>query len=147
VSTATASLEIVAESEVVGRKLYGAESNPYYAAPQRRVVTVRITRNVEGIYRVTAVLPNHNTEYASALFTSEAEAREDANRVYLFVRDVFHGQMRDDEGSRIAGSEGHSLCPTCGRYDTLKTEQQAWGAATTCGRGECSYDHFYSIGD
>jgi hypothetical protein len=138
--------ETIAESTVVGRVLYGGESNPYYKEPEKRRVVVRITRNIEGLYRVTAVtIFGARYCYGSRLFTTEGEARADANRVRLFATFTFHGQMRDDEGSRIEGDEEHSLCPTCNRYDTLTTRQLAWGDETTC--SACDYNHYYSIGD
>lgn len=158
--------------------------NPYYgyltATPSVYLVEVKRTRNGEfyvstcydpAVQQVHAFAPG----YRSNAFATEEEARQDANRVWLYLRDAFvmdfgasalttvavdHKGLKrgrtwigESFGATCPLPDGtpsynrETLCPTCQHFGTLTTRMESYGDATSCSTEGCTYSTYHSIGD
>lgn len=166
--------ETIATATTVGTHLFGGESNQYYSERSQRLMVVEIQKNVDNLFRVVVYrarwieslnrAAHDGIVFDSGVLTSEIEAREIANEVYILGRDKFTGNLppleKNDEGIVVeAGdpnlvygfmmpnSKSTSVCPKCDAFNSLVTKMEAYGNATTCTTVNCDYNSWYSIGD
>ncbi len=112
-------------------------------------------RNVRGEYivklePVSGSWAPMSSTYRSVPFATESEARDDANRIWLFVRDVWEGYVSADKNRDVAfvpGNDNRSICPSCHHYDTVKLTFHAYQDVWECMTDSCTYGGSRSIGD
>jgi hypothetical protein len=146
---------VTAQSEIV----FGGASNSYYADPRARLVFGYIETNVHGEH-VAHVAIARSIDYAenpvaellirhhiasSPVVTSKSLAIGWVEAAVVWC--VEHFRQYDDAGRLPLPREGHSHCSSCGHFDTLKTQQLAYGDLTTCTTDSCDFESYYSIGD
>jgi hypothetical protein len=150
----TMTQQTVEQSEI----LFGGAANSYYADPERRQIATRIELNAHGEYiarlfparRLTIDGEVHivassscSTSFSSPIFTVEADAIDWCELASSWAVENMTGQLSSPKPPFV--TESHSLCPKCDRFDTLSTQQLAYGDETTC--SACDYSSYYSIGD
>lgn len=136
--------------------LFGGAANTYYAHPDQRHLWTEVTSNDYGqvfaAFGVGRVVAGHGlvqdwTKYQSPLLDSVEAAEAWAAAFAAWAVDNYTGQMDSPRppAELEADLPTHSVCPGCGRFDTLKVTQEAYGDRTDC--TECSHSSWYSIGD
>lgn len=151
---------VVDQRHATSAILHGGASNSYYADERSRQVVTRVIRNVHGEY-VAQLGKGRTLDFAgnerelfnieitaqSPVFTVVDDAREWACTAAHWALANMVQLIGPEWKTFPVARERHTYCPSCGHFDTLNVEQQAWGDATTCSTHGCDFDDWRSIGD
>lgn len=142
-------METIATVSVIAQGLWPNASDEFHRRDANRLMHVDLNRTERGEFYLNVRAHNplaHTFTPRSNAFDNEAEARDAQAEVARFVEREWAGAFSGAEPPHCPPSwKRETLCPTCERFGTLTTVQEAWGDRTTC--SACDYHRWYSIGD
>lgn len=137
--------ETIMTTVVVGEKLYGGSSNPNFAKPNQRRVSITVRSNDRGQCLGSVSHPSTLRGIgASPVLPSRAAADAWVAEVSEYVQDTLTDQIGEQRPAHLFG-HGHSMCSTCGGVDTFHVSNEAWLVRTAC--TQCDDESTFSLGD
>lgn len=157
---AAGALTVIDERAEVSDLLYGGRANAHYTDDRSRLVVTRVSENVHGEF-IAQVGTGRAVDYAgnerdlfefreaksSPVYDNDSDARQWAFEALSWALDNMTGNYGGSLTPFPLDTASHTYCRSCGHFDTLRVELQAWADVTTCSTPGCTFEDRRSIGD
>jgi hypothetical protein len=144
-------METIAQAVVTAGALWpnASPDSEWHTRKTNRQFMIELKRTKRGEFFVVATPRNplaHTFTPRTNAIATEAEARDIAHDLLLFMRNDYQGEFTAPRWTH-APKRVEAICPDCEGIGTITTTQEAYGDRSVCNTEGCGYTHWYSIGD